>query len=310
MNNRQARKSCRILILTLAALPALCQIAQERPELCGKPDGRVPLPSKISASPAGSHTVLTIGLDNRDVNVELSGVQSVDEVCPLEGNRLLVFATEGAGDATIFIVSQTTGTVLDSFLIQTPAVSPDQHWLSMRDWIIPSSRIPVTEQYLLYDLTKDAAANRRYPGVSPGTALRYGRTMYPVTHDQVPFENHGVRADQVHSFAGGSFYWSADSRYVVFTDRAPDGLKLVLVKTGGDDLTTLVHALSDTDICGTLSGASVTVPRYGVLEVQATFRAAGSVACTKVLTLHDEDFQAAKEETYPPRQTRPSVQIK
>jgi len=309
MSHQDVESPARLVVLFLFALPALAQIAQNQPELCGRPNASIPLPPRISAGPSGTHTALTIGLDNRDVTTELWGVQTVQQVCPLDGKRLLLFTTKGGGDATIFIMSQTTGAMLDSFLVQTPAVSPDQHWLAMRDWIIPSSRIPVTDQYLLYDLTKDAAANRQYPGVAPGTALRYGRTMYPVVHNHVPFENHGVRAEQLHSFGGRSFYWSADSQYVVFTDRFGDELNLVLVKVGEKDLTALVHSLSDATLCGALAAASVTVPRYGVLEVQATFTG-GSPQCITVLTLHDEDFQPAKEEVYPPRKTVPSHLIK
>jgi hypothetical protein len=235
------------------------------------------------------------------------GVVRVDEVCPLDGDRLLIFATEGAGDATIFIVSHSTGAVLDSFLVQTPSVSPDQHWLAMRDWMIPSSRIPVSDQYMLYDLTKNAAANRRYPGAASGDALRYGRTMYPVVRNHVPFENHGVEPEQVHGFGGGSIYWSADSKYVVFEDRFDAELNVVLVKVEEKNLTAMIHPLFGARLCGPLSSASVTAPRYDVLEVQTTFQAS---ECTSSLTLHDEDFQLAKEEVYPPRKTVPSHRVK
>ena len=303
------RKLLGLLALFLPASGALGQIAQDRPELCGRPGASIPLPSRVSANSSDSNTAFTLGLDNREVTTQLAGVVRVDEVCPLDRNRLLVFATGGAGDAMIFIMSQSTGATLDSFLVQTPAVSPDQHWLAMRDWIIPTSQIPVTDQYLVYDLTKDAAANRQYPGIAPGSAPRYGRVMYPVTHNHVPFENHGVRAEQVHSFGGGSFYWSADSKYVLFTDHLGDEFNLVLINVAEKDLTALVHSLSDTALCGPLSDASVTVPRYGVMEVQATFRG-GAPECSTVLTLHTEDFHPAKEEVYPPRQIRPSHQIK
>jgi hypothetical protein len=153
-----------LMLSAVVALPAFSQIAQDRPDLCGKPQGLIPLPYAIGAERSGTHMDLAIQLDGREAKIEMLGVQKVDEVCPLDDNRFLVFTTMGAGDSTIFIVSGTTGALLDSFLVQTPAVSPDQHWLAMRDWIIPMSQIPRTDQYLLYDVTKDAAANRQYSG--------------------------------------------------------------------------------------------------------------------------------------------------
>ena len=289
MTTRRFFKPMRALTLSaVVVLPIFSQIAQDRPELCGKPQGLIPLPHTISAEHSGTHMDLAIELDGREAKIELSGVQEVDEVCPLDGNRFLVFTTMGAGDSTIFIVSGTTGALLDSFVVQTPAVSPDQHWLAMRDWIIPISQIPRTEQYLLYDLTKDAAANRQYPGAAPGQALRYGRTMYPATPNHVPFENHGVRADQLHSFPGRSFYWAEDSKSVLFTDSTDEGLKIVLVRVGDKDLAYWCTQCRLTRSAECSPPLLSTVPRYGVTEVQATFSAeAWTPPVSKVLTLHD-----------------------
>jgi hypothetical protein len=134
--------------------------------------------------------------------------------------------------------------------------------------------------------------------------------MYPVTPGRLPFENHGVREDQVHTFWGESFFWAADSKSVVFADRTRAGLAIVLVQVGEKDLTTLLHPVSDSDICGRLSDATISEP-YGVPEIQATFYATGSTPCTKVLTLHGDAFKPAKEEVYPPRQiTQPAVRKK
>jgi len=225
-------------------------------------------------------------------------VQKIEEVCPLTGGRLLVFGQFGGGGYIVYLISATTGVALDSFVVSTPAVSPDQHWLAMRDWIIPQSETPVTEQYLLYDLTKDAAGNRSLPGVDPRNMYRYGRTMYPVTPNHAPFENHGVRRDQVHSFPGGAFFWAADSKSVLFTDRTDAGLAVVLVKIDGSDLTTLLHPASAESVCGMLSDASITIPRDDLLEVRATFHAEGSAPCTESLTLHQKDFKPANVEKY------------
>jgi len=309
MNIRRFSRTKRVLALSaLAALPAFGQVAQDRPDLCGKPNIGTPVPDNVSAvSSPGSHTELAVRLSASTAKIPMPGVIRVDQVCPLEGNRLLVFATRGAGDSDIFIVSGTTGAVLDSFLVQSPALSPDQRWLAMRDWITPTSQIPVTEQYLLYDLTKDAAGNRSFPGVDARTVKRYGRTMYPVTPGRVPFENHGVREDQVHSFGGGVFLWAADSKSVVFTDRTDAGLTVILVIIEGSDLTTLLHPVSADGVYGILSEASVTMAREDLLEVRATFRAEGPTPYTKSITLHRGDFQLAKVEEFVPPPKKPSV---
>jgi hypothetical protein len=134
--------------------------------------------------------------------------------------------------------------------------------------------------------------------------------MYPSTRNHIPFENHAVRPDQIHTFPGGSFYWAEDSKSVAFADRTDEGQKIVLVKVSEKDLITLVHDTSADEVCGVLSGATVAMPRYDAIEVQARFHAPDSTNCDKILTLHAQDFKPAKEEIFPPRVTTPSVRGK
>jgi hypothetical protein len=311
MNTRNLSVAMRPwMLVILSALPAFGQIAQDRPELCGKPNERPPFPFNLSAVSTNAKTDLTVSLSGSTAKILMPTVRKVEEVCPLTGNRLLVFGDTGNGSYDAYLIAESTGVVLDSFIAFTPAVSPDQHWLAMRDWIIPQAELPATEQYLLYDLTKDAAGNRSFPWSDPRQVPRYGRTMYPVTPNRVPFENHGVREDQVHTFWGESFYWAGDSKSLVFADRTQGGLAMVLVQVGEKELTTLLHPVSADEVCGRLSDATISEP-YGVPEIQATFYAPGSTPCTKVLTLHGDDFLPAKEEVYPPRKiTQPAVRKK
>jgi hypothetical protein len=51
--------------------------------------------------------------------------------------------------------------------------------------------------------------------------------------------------------------------------RPDDGLKIILVKIGGKEPTTLVHLMSDAEACGVLS--------FSVLEVQATLHTPGTI---------------------------------
>ena len=127
------------------------------------------------------------------------------------------------------------------------------------------SEIPITDEYLLYDLTKDAAGKRSFPGIDPSLVERYGRTIYPVTRNHVPFENHGVQPDQVHSFESTSFFWAPDSKWVVFADRLESTVSIVLVQVGEKDLTTLVRPISPADgACGRLVDATVEEPGHGL----------------------------------------------
>src|SRR5207244_309948 len=108
-----------------------------------------------------------------------------------------------------YIVDGSTGTELHSFWARSPVISPDQHWLALREFYPAHSDVDISEQYMLYDLTKGAAGNK-IPSVDYRYVPDLGRTMYPATEKHIPFESSGVPAEQVHYFGGSSFQWAAD----------------------------------------------------------------------------------------------------
>ena len=145
-------------LFLLFAIPTAAQIAQDRPDLCGKPNSSVPLPPGISATTSDAGADVTISVDNSKVKIEMAGVDEVQQVCPLPSNRILIFGLLDDRSAYgIALVDLTTGKALDDFLARTPTISPDQRWLAVRRFYPAQSDIVQSESYWLYDLTKDSA---------------------------------------------------------------------------------------------------------------------------------------------------------
>ena len=70
-------------------------------------------------------------------------------------------------------------------------MSPDQHWLIIRKFFPVHMDVPYTEEYLLYDLTKDGAGNRQ-PGVGLDEPADVGRPVYPVGLKNTDIDNINV----------------------------------------------------------------------------------------------------------------------
>jgi hypothetical protein len=315
LSSSSVLRSC-ALALALAT-PALGQIAQDHPELCGKL--HVPLPLGLTAtasSDAGGSAELVVTLDDGSLaKIETYGADLVQQVCPLSQNRLLVFSPTNNDGYDIRIVNKANGAVIDSFLTRTPLASPDQHWLVYREFSAPSTDLPITEQYRLYDLTKDASGNQ-VPGVDYLYVGGPGRTIYPVTPNHAPFESPGVLPEEVHEFPSDSFHWSPDSKSVAFVDLFASRLAIVVVRLAGEDLTAFVHPLSASKVCDddTVGIAQVTVTRMEVASTQETIPQVWvelEVPCgARTLTLRAKDFSLAKTEVHAPKIRRPAVGIK
>ena len=284
------------LVLALA-LPVLGQIAQDHPELCGKPNGYVPLPPNVIAfSSDDVESMLTMRLNSSTANIRMGPVERVQEVCPVGGNKLLVFGLLNDPTANdIYLIDATTGAELDSFTVSNPAVSPNQHWLATRLWWPGFVDPPSSVQYYLYDLTKDAAGNK-LPGVDYRYVPHLGRTMYPATPKHLPFEN-DQPPERKHIFEGGSFQWAPDSQSVLFLDRTlAAGLVVVLVRIGADDLTTYIHPLG-ADACASI----LSRVDFGSAEGSAApnVRMQFESSCPP-LNLSGRDFKLAEIEVHKP----------
>jgi hypothetical protein len=269
-----------------------------------------------ASSDGGSSAELVVTLNNGSTaKIETYGADLVQQVCPLSQNRLLVFSPTNNDGYDIKIVNKANGAVIDSFLTRSPLASPDQHWLVYREFTATQTDVPTTEQYRLYDLTKDASGNQ-----VPGVDYRYvggpGRTIYPVTPQHAPFESLGVLPEEVHEFPSDSFYWSPDSKSVAFVDLFASQLAIVVVRIAGDDLTAYVHHLSASRVCedGTVGIAQATITRMEVASTQEAIPQVWidlEVPCgVRRLTLQVKDFGLAKTEIHAPKTRRPAVGIK
>jgi hypothetical protein len=235
-----------VALMFVLALPCLGQIPQDHPELCGKPGRYIPLPPNITAVSGEVESNLFLELNGSKVTITMGGVNRVLQVCPLANGVLAVFGLFEVDPTAydVHLVDSNTGTELHSFAARSPTISPDQHWLALREFSPVHSDIEISEQYLLYDLTKNAAGNR-IPGVDYSWLPPLGRTIYPATERHIPFGSGGLPSEQVHSFHGNSFHWAADSRSLVFVDSTTSGTSLVLVRIEGEELTTYVHPVGE-----------------------------------------------------------------
>jgi hypothetical protein len=208
---------------------------------------------------------------------------------------------------------------VDSFNSYNPIASPNQHWIVFRDFYPPQSELRVSEEYLLYDLTKSTRTNRISTS-DPYVADAPGRVIYPVVDGRAPFEHSGVPISQAHRFRSNSFYWTEDSRAVVFADSLQNALSIVLVTIDGDRLNTYVHPVSAAETCeqssrANIEDADLMLSQADLSEaaddrtVDLVFRSSDYGACRpKGITLHFEDFRSAQIESHEaPKRRKQSV---
>lgn len=187
----------------------------------------MPVPDGVAFSAKDYPAVFTLRLKNGAVkSVDMGITEDVPQVCPISRDRLLVFGRVAGGDGPfLWIISQIDGTTLDDIGGRDPIVSPDQQWIIYRRWFGQFYEIK-TDEYFVYDLSATPAQNAsRSPGMPPG------RAVYPITN--IPLNEVDYDRDRVHSFSATSFFWSPDSRIVVFADGS-----------GVDDTSSIVSSAS------------------------------------------------------------------
>jgi hypothetical protein len=171
----------RFLMVASLALPAFAQIEQTHPELCGMPGGTVPsLPAmSISVDHSEGSAKLFLGGGFATKAIDLPGViDSVPEVCALPSGQYLVFG-ETYNSTNMLIVDVQKGAMVDHFQGFDPAMSPDQRWIAFRKFYPRHHDLPLSEEYLLYDLSKNPSQNRA-PGIDLTDWETVGRTIFPV----------------------------------------------------------------------------------------------------------------------------------
>ncbi|PWU11898.1 MAG: hypothetical protein C5B51_01810 [Terriglobia bacterium] len=301
-----------VALLLLLGLPGLAQIRQDQPQLCGKPNEAVPLPEGMtfkSTLEAGGDG-LTIELKDGSIKtIDLKLPGTVSQVCPLRGDRLLVFGEVAGNDGPhVWIVSRIDGGILDHIGSRDPVVSPDQHWIAYRQFY-PQRSVVVSERYLLYDLTKGREGNRilsddpTYEGLA-------GEEVYPVTKDHRPLGPYDS-LEPLHSSIS-TFFWSSDSKFVAFGDTGESGFSsIVVAKLGATDLTTYTRPINGEEICGKGWGRTVDyhmlqrlemVPEQGVPDIWI-YPDIGN--CNQPVLIRGREFKAGQIEVHSPLK-RPS----
>jgi hypothetical protein len=295
-----------LLLACVLAAPLGAQIPQDHPELCGRPDGNIPLPTNVWSSYADYRATFHIRLPSSTVAIEGHGAVEIQQVCPLPGNRLLVFGpTDDRSVYAIELIDAATGKELDSLWGRSPAMSPDRRWLAFREFYPAQSDIDQSESYWLYDLTKDRTGNK-IPGTFYGDTGLVGYAIYPIRREIPPGSRTPPSPEAVQTFTGGAFHWAPDSTSLMFTDSTEKGAAVVLARIGPTGVTTYAYR-PGSSACSSLIDEAYFDVGHGSpgVEVQVTF----SNGCPTIF-LHPQDFKPAEAEFYRPVQKRPSIQDK
>ena len=308
-----------ILLAVLAcsfASPAKGQIPQDQPQLCGGAGSTTALPEGTTAVTTVGGADLTIKLLNgASKTLELDGPDNIEEVCPLGSDRLLVFGPIGGGDGYIvWIISQFDGRVLDRLGARDPSVSPNQHWLVYRQRYPPVVQV-VFEQYLLYDITKGAVANH-VEGITPQRPHPPGKLIYPVTEGRARLDDFDLPLDQHHEFASTGFFWSPDSTFVAFGDRAGNAISIVIVRVASGEPKAYAFPVNLTSLCNSNRITNDVVSSLLVSRVEfsnvtgevpglrADFTSSNPLAprgadlCARTLQVHPTDLKPAEVEVH------------
>ena len=236
--------SLRLIICTgLCAISAVfAQVAQDHPELCARPGVSIPVPPglTLATDPSDFRSELHIqGLAK--ITVFPAVMQSVQQVCPISGDELIVFGLGTPALYNIELVRLTDGSLLDSFFGYSPITAPNQHWLARRKFY--PAHAAASEEYMIYDLSQDWTHNRE-PGIERSDMDLVGKTIYPAVAGDWPFYNVNLPAGQTHTFRADSFYWTPDGQALVFADSVHEQLSLVFVSLEHDQIKAYTYPLN------------------------------------------------------------------
>ncbi|MGH9451733.1 MAG: hypothetical protein ACRD11_14545 [Terriglobia bacterium] len=149
-------------------------------------------------------------------------------------DRVAILGREGSMLSAVFVVGLPGGRTLDTFSAVWPSASPDHRFIAYRKWFPahPPAQVSVSDEYLLYDLTKSPAFNR--PNGAAGLRDDVGWPVYPQgAKNASPLENLVPRGTPAHSMASNGFFWLGEET-LAFVDRwhGVDSLVLIGLKGG------------------------------------------------------------------------------
>jgi hypothetical protein len=290
------------------------QVAQDHPELCGRPGVSIPLPTGVSIVTDLSEFRSALHSETLNKTIDFPPImERVQQVCPIPHDEVVVFGLGTPALYNIEIVGLTDGSLLDSFYGYSPVIAPSLYWLARRKFY--PAHAPSSEEYMIYDLTKDWAHNRE-PGVSKSDMDLAGKVMYPAVAGDRPFYSDNLPISETHRFRSDAFYWSPDGQALLFADSVQEQLSLVLVLLEHDEIKAYDYRLTNAEACPgggvawepTLSNADISLATNGHREIQASFKA-GNSPCEGTLTLQSGDFRPATPEVHAPPHVRASTRV-
>jgi hypothetical protein len=321
-----------VLSIALSSVPfaaPLCaqglggQISQIHPELCGRPDTTIPLPSNISASfniSDGSAQLLFLREGAVQTRLDLPGVVGqIDEVCPISDQRLLIFASNYAGEV-VFLIDKSKSELMDSIWCFQPKLSPNQRWLAYRKFFPKRTQYPASAEYLLYDIQQTPRQNRPAGG-SIDDYVDVGQAIFPKGLRNEPFDHLAAPDSRLHASVG-SFYWTQDSHMLIFGDSLRRDFSIVAVSiTDSGETEAKIHVVNIQDVCPlitstedfavSISGADVEATSTGDRLISVDFAPnAGSMCNPKPLKLNLSEFQEPQTETFIKQKMRKAVVTK
>jgi hypothetical protein len=288
------------------------QVAQNHPELCGRPGASIPVPEGVRWQPPDDDLLTsTLFLRNRDgeTRINLEVWPSMDQICAVSGDQLVLFG-ELNDNYGINRIDRRTATIIDGFSGRDPMMSPDQHWLIRRPYRHFRSQRSDSEEYLLYDLTVSADKNIT-KGLTLFTQGLIGRPVYPIPHDGVPFEFEDQPPEMTHTFRSDAFHWAPDSSAVAFADSVMDKLSMVVVKVQPAGPSTLVLPVDVSGLCEPQVGdnADYPIPTVSGVDFGSSrtliIQFAASTFCKSAqMSLRLDDFRAPRPEIHTPTPAR------
>jgi hypothetical protein len=234
-------------------------------------------------------------------------VDQVQEVCPLMDERFIIFGDTYNGTNMILIDSRRR-LLADSFYGFNPVMSPNQRWIAYRKFYPRHSDLPISEEYLLYDLTKTAKENRA-AGVPGSDTEDVGSSIFPRGQNNSSADHIGVPETQLHHSGSNLFYWAEDSRSVVFGDILQKQFSIVVVTVNNDNRTEAVQYpvavaeacpgnVSPNEYLLMLSNAQISAESKGDRLIHVEFQGYPGICVPKSLDLHLESFQQAPFEKH------------
>lgn len=223
-----------------------------------------------------------------------------EQACSLAGNRVLLFGDAGGGgDTTVAIIDLPANRLIDTFYAYRPALSPNRTWLAFRRFYPLTGAIDPSEQYMIYDLRKAALEYRTVDVVGLDAP---GSPVYPV--EEKFFMHVEIPDDERHQ-SRSLFFWSPDSKAVLFADLHEERTDLVLVKIGDSRHTVLVRPTDPLKLCRgperpgymPMAAARLTPLGPGRWEIVADF--SGSCRPDPLIVSNDE-FTPARVQQHRP----------